>query len=325
MNINIIYAIFIILLLVVIVFKIIGVQFNKLYNDYDLKSNEISMLSYNVFLIPFSNMKYSTYDEDRTRQLIQYIKNYDIVCLQEVYSMNSANVNTILNFCEKNGYNYYYEQLPSFISASFINSGLLTISKFKIYDHGFIPFNNNIGYDQLAEKGVLYTQIKINDKSVYIFNTHLQAFYKYPIPLEYKSVIREEVNHIVNNLKKVSKDNLVVLSGDFNIDNADLNMSGIMEKNGLNDVNTYNKNTTTLYYNNGSNDEILEYKPVMCKRSQEDIQHIDHYKKDVKIDYTFYDKRDIKLVESDVIDFEIKHPYLSHLSDHKAVYSKFVI
>ena len=194
-------------------------------------------------------MKYNTYDEDRTKQLIQYIKNYDVVCLQEVYSMNSANVNTILNFCEKNGYNYYYEQLPSFISTSFINSGLLIISKFKIYDHGFIPFNNNIGYDQLAEKGVLYTQIKINEKSVYIFNTHLQAFYKYPIPLEYKAVIREEVNHIVNNLKKVSNDNLVILSGDFNIDNTDLNMTGIMEKNGLYDVNNLSKNTATLYYN----------------------------------------------------------------------------
>ena len=102
-------------------------------------------------------------------------------------------------------------------------------------------------------------------------------------------------------------------------------MTDIMQKNGLSDVNIPNKNTTKLYYNSDSNDEILEYKPVMCKRSENDIKNIDHYKKEVKIDYTFYDRRDIKLIESDVIDFEIKHPYLTHLSDHKAVHSKFVI
>ena len=62
------------------------------------------------------------------------------------------------------------------------NGGLLTISRYPIKESQFHGFDHADGICKFAWKGILYTQIEIDDmtkQTLHLFNTHLQAQYVY--------------------------------------------------------------------------------------------------------------------------------------------------
>ena len=67
--------------------------------------------------------------------------------------------------------------MPKLHHTQSTDAGLLTLSRFPILKSEYLPFPYGCFSDSMAQKGVLYTKIKIKDTYIQLFNTHLQASY----------------------------------------------------------------------------------------------------------------------------------------------------
>ena len=108
------------------------------------------------------------------------IPKYDIICLQEVFHnwFLDARKNLFEDISKRNGFSYSARSpAPKYYKGHLTDAGLLIISRFPILQSEFLPFSDGIMSDQIADKGILYTQIQIKDKILHLFNTHTQATY----------------------------------------------------------------------------------------------------------------------------------------------------
>ena len=53
-----------------------------------------------------------------------------------------------------------------------VDSGLLTLSRFRIVKKEFYEYKNYSGFDCVLKRGVLYTKQKVKDCYIHHFNTH---------------------------------------------------------------------------------------------------------------------------------------------------------
>ncbi|EKD54750.1 MAG: hypothetical protein ACD_60C00047G0001 [uncultured bacterium] len=95
-----------------------------------------------------------------------------IICLQESFDQKAIDIlRTHLTL-------YYPHQMINPGTGRInVGSGLSIFSTFPIIDSGFVPFKNNmLGEESLANKGVQWVDLNINDKQfVTVYNTHLHA------------------------------------------------------------------------------------------------------------------------------------------------------
>ena len=73
----------------------------------------------------------------------------------------------------------------------------------------------------------------------------------------------------MNAIKNFAKNNLTILAGDFNVDNNDYKLTNFMKKYGLYDTNESTNKYTFINYFDNYNNEIIKYKPFICKKSYE--------------------------------------------------------
>lgn len=144
-----------------------------------MNSLRIKVLTFNFFLRPpgINNIK-SDRKTERLKLLKSYIKNYDVVCLQEVFGCFSFRKFDLIKYASEVGFQYFAESpSPGFFSRFFMCGGLLTLSKYPINYSNYLPYKNGSNFDKLTKKGCLYTRININNSVIHVFNTHLQASY----------------------------------------------------------------------------------------------------------------------------------------------------
>ena len=185
----------------------------------------MKIFSWNIACLPnyvntFGNV------ESRLDNIIKFIEihNPDIISLQEVFSKNSRNI--LYNFFTKKKYNVLMSPDTTFL----LNGGLFIASKYKIIASDYKIYKNYIGEDGLCQKGILYCQIKFNNKYINIFNSHLNNdtpliySYKNNIPLVKKNQLNEFLiyfNKIIQNNKYIicdKKDIIYIIAGDLNLD-----------------------------------------------------------------------------------------------------------
>jgi exonuclease III len=189
----------------------------------------IKIISWNIACMPncinsFGNV------ENRLENIIKFIDihNPDIISLQEVFSQNSREI--LHTFFSKKKYNI----LMSPYTRVLLNGGLFIASKYEIVAEDYKIYKNYIGEDGLCQKGILYAQIKYNDKYndkyINIFNSHLNN----DTPLVYSdinniSLVKKNqlnefliyFNKIIQNNKYIicDKKNIIyVIAGDLNLD-----------------------------------------------------------------------------------------------------------
>ena len=153
---------------------------------------EIRVLSLNIACLPtpLGQINKHTLRPNRTRaheiadDIVQWNKSYLageskddeipplVICFQESFDQKAiAILRAHLTL-------YYPHQLINPGAGNInVGSGLAIFSTFPIIDSGFVPFKNNmIGEETLANKGVLWAELNINDKQfVTVYNTHLHA------------------------------------------------------------------------------------------------------------------------------------------------------
>ncbi|XOU94304.1 MAG: endonuclease/exonuclease/phosphatase family protein [Candidatus Kerfeldbacteria bacterium] len=146
----------------------------------------------------------------RLNNLIAIIKQYDfdVVAMQEMWL--TYDINKIKKF------------LPSYhvttVNNTFFNfSGLVTLTKLKVNNKAFLPFTKlGLHKEFFTKKGLLSTEIKINNQAIKILNTHL--FF----PRSKKQ--DKTLNLQLSQLNKYLGNNPTILSGDFNTKYSLLNL-----------------------------------------------------------------------------------------------------
>ena len=123
--------------------------------------NSIRILSYNFFLRPplISSGRKGDYKNERLKTFIQtQLHLYDIICFQEVFQFASFRRSELVKEAASRGFKYH-----AAAPAALIDGGLLIISRFPIRSCAFKSYSRGIHSDFLANKGVLYAQIVLND------------------------------------------------------------------------------------------------------------------------------------------------------------------
>ena len=189
--------------------------------------SDISIVTYNIQKFPWS-MK--SFDE-----LHRMLKHYSIILLQECFDET---------FESLEGYFPDYHICRGTLKGiNIMNSGLVILSKFPIIDVQFYLYkqSNPLTFDVFSEKGILTAQIEINNKKIYVMNTHLQSsdFYRYD---RYAVLQLEELKQYLTHLRL--RDEKYIVGGDFNIDIQDFTR---MTKNDQMPENVYHPDEPTIF------------------------------------------------------------------------------
>jgi exonuclease III len=236
--------IFIVILITKFWIKITGIKTSILQNyqlndiiEYQntIQDKKIKFMSFNFYLQCFivcddyinGDCKYERFNHF----IDNYLDQYDIICFQEVYGTLSLFCNKLLKRAKQKGYHWYIvPESPKLNSFKFMDSGLLTISKYPIIYTNTVPFNDGLYKDVLAEKSFQYCMIdtlnkNINKRYLHVINTHLQSEYKIKdeIAMNIKFKQLKQIKDFIDfyNLREEA----LVLCGDFNINCFYLNES----------------------------------------------------------------------------------------------------
>jgi endonuclease/exonuclease/phosphatase family metal-dependent hydrolase len=139
---------------------------------------KVKMLTYNIFLRP-PGIKNNLSDHKNARHAAfgeQYLKQYDIVALQEMFSYGSSRVSRMVHYGRKHGFEFYVSSPTRSVFNAQVDGGLMILSKYPITRTEKMTFKRGIHSDRFSAKGAIYAKIAISANfSVHVFTTHLQS------------------------------------------------------------------------------------------------------------------------------------------------------
>ena len=139
----------------------------RLFQKYVNPMEQLKLVSYNVRAFNYYNWENS---KSLCDSILDFIKNQhtDIACFQEFLTTTNKNlyteqyIDTLLKFLPYSNIFYTYK------TSKYSNYGLATYSKYPIINKGGIRFNNSYN-------ACIYSDIKIGNDTVRVFNVHLQS------------------------------------------------------------------------------------------------------------------------------------------------------
>ena len=196
--------------------------------------SSVRLLSYNFFARPPPvNTNRTDYKDERLKDFIEYLPDFDIICFQEMFTTFNDRKHRMIREGAKAGLKYYVSaKPPSFFSKCISDSGLLILSRYEIVENDLYDYFLNVSGDCVSNKGILYAKIKINNRYLFLFNTHLQSTYFDESQANINCTIQvrtrqteELINFVYNKLLLIPRDQIekgcVLIVGDFNIDAHD--------------------------------------------------------------------------------------------------------
>ena len=200
-------------------------------NEELLNRNSVRILSYNFFLRPPPiNNNGSDFKNERLKDFIEFLPQFDIICFQEIFTTLTDRKHQMIREAAKHGFKYHVSSKPpSFLSEYITDAGLLILSRYEIVECDYYDYYLNISGDAPSNKGIIYAKIKINNRYLFLFNTHLQSTYFDESQSNINDTIQvrtkqteELINFVYNKLLTFPRDEiekgLVLIVGDFNID-----------------------------------------------------------------------------------------------------------
>lgn len=194
----------------------------------------IKLLTYNFFLRPPPvKTNKDDYKEERLNDFKDRFKDFDIICLQEMYGLFNIRKEKMIKNAVDSGFFYYCEApRPSFYSKHLIDGGLLIVSRFPIIESKFERFDHGALSDSICSKGVLFAKIQIKNSFIGLFAVHFQASYFDISHSQWDFTIKtrtDQTEFLINfiyekifNCDKSERNRTTfILVGDFNIDYYD--------------------------------------------------------------------------------------------------------
>lgn len=262
---------------------------NKESSIIQINRDYIKILTYNLFLRPLVSTNGNDYKNERLKDFLDEISQFDVICLQEVFGFLNSRKTTLIYEAAKRGF-FFFAEPPEIklLSTNMIDGGILILSRFKIEKIEFFEYSYGISIDACVQKGLIYVKIRLNKGNLHIFNTHLQAtdYIKCEKTITTSYLTRktqiEELAYYINKCleKNYSKENYlqgdrILLCGDINVDSSYGEMSWLYGNHSkeynffINELNLYKFKAIDLYYSHkgehqktfGGNDRTL-YHPM---------------------------------------------------------------
>jgi endonuclease/exonuclease/phosphatase family metal-dependent hydrolase len=291
----------------------------------DVKVSNLKILQFNVFwrpnIIRFGKNEYA---RERAAILLERVKPYDVVCLNECFSFVGSPVSSFVKAMQAQGFRYFARS-PSaaLFSLEVLDSGIIVFSKYPILATTFIAFDLSIEIDQFIGKGALYSQIQTGPGThVHVWAVHPQANYKKCLP-GCKSMRLAQLRQMMATLRRRSCDGQpIIIIGDLNVNALE---RAVTEKRIAND---YQRLLETVAIESYSvTDTMLESYHEHVPTFGEDDRSLtapDDIGSKQRLDYILVLSREdgeyiATGTNSEVLKFEVDKCPFTHLSDHYGI------
>ncbi|EME30491.1 sphingomyelin phosphodiesterase [Galdieria sulphuraria] len=191
-----------------------------------LESYKFRILSYNIFIRPPGvTSNGNDYKDERLVRFLSHMMRYDIICLQELFTLGSDRWQALTKAARIFGF-YYEAHLKRNLFSwlpKVVDGGVTILSKFPIVatDSIFFKRSSYSTIDCIVAKGVLYAKIElpfVEPRYLHLFSTHLQAGDE---PLEEMMNIKltqlEQAREFIYSKLNSERKELVVFCGDLNV------------------------------------------------------------------------------------------------------------
>ena len=112
--------------------------------------------------------------------------------------------------------NNYYYYIDNYKNIKFISSGLVILSKYKLFNLYSELFNNSCGEDTLAEKGFIAADFYVDKNKYTVINTHLNATAIFSNFKKSTKIRNKQLKQIQNFMSSTNNKNIII-GGDFNM------------------------------------------------------------------------------------------------------------
>ena len=202
--------------------------------DEELSVSRVKFLQIDIQMRPrlFHILK-NEHNNERAKELLKLVKNYDVVSVNEIHSSTCNNVASFVQGMKDLGFKYVVG-LPNIdiSSLELVDGGVLLFSKLPILKHDSYKFALSSGQDMFVGKGSVYAQIQTTPtESIHVVATNLQSLSDNSIP-ECQSVRMNQLRETVRLIAKNKNDNMpIVVLGNFNINARSTECVGRMKHN----------------------------------------------------------------------------------------------
>ncbi|GJQ12516.1 hypothetical protein GpartN1_g4307.t1 [Galdieria partita] len=191
-----------------------------------LENYKFRILSYNIFIRPPGvTSNGNDYKDERLVRFLSHMMHYDIICLQELFTLGSDRWQALTKAARIFGF-YYEAHLQRNLFSwlpKIVDGGVTILSKFPIVatDSIFFKRSSYSTIDCIVAKGVLYAKVELpfmEPRYLHLFSTHLQAGDE---PLEEMMRIKlnqlEQAREFIYSKLNSEMKELVVFCGDLNV------------------------------------------------------------------------------------------------------------
>ena len=126
----------------------------------------LRVIFWNVYCLPAIGTKDRIHSDERAKAILPYIKDYDVVILNEAWTAKAKKV-------FKSAFQHSYQTKTKF--GKLLDSGLLILSNNPILNTSHILYNAASNWDWFASKGAIHFQIDTPKGPYDFFTTHMQA------------------------------------------------------------------------------------------------------------------------------------------------------
>lgn len=258
-------------------------------------SKQISILTYNIFGLPFGTKRYK---ERMEKVAIEIAKlDPDIICLQEAWTRSTKQ--RLIKTLAKTGHKYYH-----FDKGIIPAVGLLTISRFPIIKsklvkakYIFYGFNDSV-FEFFGRKGYQINELEINNERLYVINVHLEVKWDYNnLQGEKLDKLKTNIENDMELIEAIKKlgDHKIIIAGDFNREPTSSTIKYFEEQGRLINIDFHTDRTYLgqelfkhvspplvsvyndyMFLKNFSNEDIIDAKPVFNEAVSEEELLSDH-------------------------------------------------
>lgn len=166
----------------------------------------VKLLLWNVDLTPDLSIKnFFRNSKQRYRLIAQFIKDYDIVVLNESFLYRKELLKLV-------DHKYIFADKKPFFKI--FNSGVVILSRFPFTDPEYHHYTHNASWDVFISKGILKVSFNIEGKKFDLYGTHMQQ----SNGRRAQNARKSQVYEVVNFIQKTKKpENDIILVGDLNM------------------------------------------------------------------------------------------------------------
>jgi len=173
----------------------------------------IRMLTYNIFMrAPAPGFAHNTGDDRKDERLTRFVehhlRNYDVVCLQEMFGSFSQRREWLLGEADRLGFHDKHASSTSVRPRFIMDGGLLILSRLPMVSRVSLTYDVGAHLDRLSAKGALLATLRCGPAGplLHVCTTHLQSTYSEESAAHSSAVRHQQLTQLVGFLREQTHD-----------------------------------------------------------------------------------------------------------------------